>query len=421
MKRVPLRHVLAVFVGNGLEFYDFVTFSYFSVYIGRTFFPSGNHDLSLLAALATFGVGFLTRPVGAVVLGAMGDRVGRKPAMLATFALMGVAITGLALTPSYAQIGPAAPVLVILFRLLQGFALGGEVGPTTAFMTEAAPPERRGFYLSLQYTTQDCATLAAGIVGVVLAANLSDAQLTSWGWRAAMLLGAAIVPFGLWVRHHLPETLETPTPPGAAARLARPHMRLFVLGIVMLVAGTVGNYTLGYMTTYALDTLKLPAATAFGITIVNGAAYIVSQTFAGWWSDLWGRKVVMIVPSVLLLVAIFPCFWLIEHVRGVWVLYGAQAVMVLLAGAGATPVIVAIAELLPAPIRSGAMATVYALAISLFGGSTQFVIKALLAWTANPFAPAWYWSACAVAGLVAMVMMPESAPVKRKYKGQAVE
>lgn len=411
-KRVPLRHVLAVFVGNGLEFYDFLTFSYFSVYIGRTFFPSGDKNLSLLAALATFGVGFLTRPIGAVVLGSMGDRVGRKPAMLATFALMGIAIAGLALTPSYAGIGVAAPVMVICFRLLQGFALGGEVGPTTAFMAEAAPASRRGFYLSLQYTTQDCATLAAGLVGLVLASLLSDAQLGQWGWRVAMLLGVAIVPFGLWARRNLPETLEAPPPRGTARALVRPHLRLIVLALVALTAGTIGSYTIGYMTTYALDTLKLSAQAAFGVTIVNGLAFIVSQTLAGWWCDLYGRKPVMIVPGVLLLVSIFPCFWLIEHVRSVWVLYGAEAVMVLFAGASSVPAIVAIAEQLPAPIRSGAVAVVYALAISIFGGSTQFVIKALIAWTGDPLAPAWYWSGAMALGLAAMALMPESAPVK---------
>src|SRR6185437_11277195 len=141
----------------------------------------------------------------------MGDRVGRKPAMLASFVLMGVAIVGLALTPSYARIGPVAPVLVVLFRLLQGFALGGEVGPTTAYMAEAAPPHRRGLYLSMQYATQDCAVLAAGLVGVTLAALLSDAQLGLWGWRVALLIGASIVPFGLMLRRSLPETLHAAT------------------------------------------------------------------------------------------------------------------------------------------------------------------------------------------------------------------
>ncbi|TMQ47416.1 MAG: MFS transporter, partial [Candidatus Eisenbacteria bacterium] len=206
--RVPLRHVLAVFVGNGLEFYDFLTFSYFAVYISRTFYPSGNPSAALLATLATFGAGFLTRPVGAIIIGGMGDRVGRKPAMVFSFTLMGAAIVGLALTPSYSKIGAAAPVIVLMFRLLQGFALGGEVGPTTAFMAEAAPPHRRGLYLSMQYATQDFAVLTAGVIGTSLAALLSERQLQVWGWRAAMLVGASIVPFGIFLRRTLPETLE---------------------------------------------------------------------------------------------------------------------------------------------------------------------------------------------------------------------
>src|SRR5476649_2721100 len=135
----------AVVAGNALEFYDFMTFSFFAIQIGATFFPSHDPAGSLLASLATFGVGFLTRPLGGVVIGPLGDRIGRKPAMLFCFGLIGIAIVGLALTPSYARIGWAAPALVVLFRLLQGFALGGEVGPTTAFMAESAPPGKRGF------------------------------------------------------------------------------------------------------------------------------------------------------------------------------------------------------------------------------------------------------------------------------------
>lgn len=169
---IKKRHIAAVVTGNALEFYDFVTYSFFAVYIGRAFFPESLTRFSLLASLATFGVGFVMRPVGAYVIGRTGDRVGRKPAMLLSFSLMGFGIAGLALTPSYARIGVAAPMLVVLFRLMQGFALGGEVGPTTAFLIEAAPPERRGLYASLQYTTQDLAVLVAGLIGLGLANTL---------------------------------------------------------------------------------------------------------------------------------------------------------------------------------------------------------------------------------------------------------
>src|SRR5512146_483715 len=166
------RQALAVAAGNGLEFYDFVTYAFFATQIGHTFFPSKTPGLSLLSSLATFGVGFLTRPLGAVVIGRFGDRAGRKPAMMLSLCLIGVAVTGLSLTPSYASIGTLAPILVIVFRLLQGFALGGEVGPSTAFLLEAAPPSRRGLYVSLQATSADAAALIAGVVGMVLASTL---------------------------------------------------------------------------------------------------------------------------------------------------------------------------------------------------------------------------------------------------------
>jgi MFS family permease len=426
-RAIPLRHVIAVFAGNGLEFYDFVTFSYFSDYIGRVFFPSDDRMLSWLASLATFGVGFLMRPVGAFVIGRMGDRIGRRPAMLLSFTLMGLGITGMCLTPSYAAIGPAAPVLVVLFRLVQGFALGGEVGPTTAFMTEAAPPERRGFYLSLQYATQDCATLAAGLIGLGLSLILSEGQLQDWGWRAAMLLGASIVPFGLWLRSNLPETLHAAgdargvapavTAPQGWRERVRPYLLVAVLGILMLTAGTIGNYTIGYMTSYSRVVLHMSTAVSFGITIINGAFSALSEAVSGLWADRYGRKPVMLIPAVLLLFSIFPGFWLIEHFRSPWVLYGAETVMVLLAGVSSVGVIVGIAESLPASARSGAMAMIYALAISIFGGSTQFVITALIRWTGNPLAPAWYWSGALIVALAAMALFKESAPAKLAQNG----
>src|SRR5262245_24006614 len=312
-RRIPLRHVAAVFVGNGLEFYDFLTFSYFAVYISRTFFPSGNPSAALLATLATFGAGFLTRPVGAIVIGGMGDRIGRKPAMLLSFTLMGFAIIGLALTPSYATIGLFAPALVLFFRLVQGFALGGEVGPTTAYMAEAAPPNRRGLYLSMQYATQDAAVLVAGLVGTMLAANLTADQLQHWGWRAAMLLGASLVPFGLWVRRTLPETLGsardedraavavTAGPREPARARVRPFLPIIGFGLMMLTAGTIGSYTLSYMTTYALDTLHLPATISFTLIIINGGCSMVFEALSGWLSDRFGRKPVMIFPGILLI------------------------------------------------------------------------------------------------------------------------
>ena len=251
---------------------------------------------------------------------------------------------------------------------------------------------------------------------MILAKLLSDQQLQEWGWRVAMLLGAAIVPFGLYVRRNLPETLERPS--GADAeqprlrQQVRTHSVIIVLGLLMLAGTTIGSYSIGYMTTYALDTLHLSAAIAFGATIINGAFSVVSEVWSGLLADKYGRKPVMLIPGALLLLSIFPCFWIIDHFRNAWGLYGAETVMVFLAGVSTVPAIVTLTESLPPSIRSGVVATVYAFAISIFGGSTQFIIKWLITSTGSPIAPAYYWTAAMSLALVAMALAPETAPVK---------
>jgi MFS family permease len=296
---LPRRQVLAVIIGNGLEYYDFVTYAFFAAQIGRTFFPSNTPGTSLLASLATFGAGFLTRPLGALVIGRLGDRVGRKPAMLLSFLLIGVGVVGLPLIPSYASIGVLAPLLAIAFRLLQGFALGGEVGPSTAFLMEAAPPLRRGFYISLQATSADFAVCVAGLVGVGLASVLDARALDAWGWRVALLLGAAIIPVGFVLRRTLNETLRAPAQAHEEAA-AKGYARVVVLGLILLGAATTTNYLLEYMTTYASVALGMSTKIAFGATAVIGLSGVICDSLGGWLSDRFGRKPIMIVPWLFL-------------------------------------------------------------------------------------------------------------------------
>ncbi|NUQ18398.1 MAG: MFS transporter [Sphingomonas sp.] len=396
--------IASVAAGNALEFYDFVTYSFFAVQIGRSLFP-GDASQSLILSLATFGVGFVSRPLGGLIIGRMADRRGRKPAMILSFSLMGIGIAGLALTPSYAAIGAAASVTAVLFRLIQGFALGGEVGPNAAFLMEAAPPKRRGFYLSIHLATADTATLVAGIVGFSLSSLLSEAQLIAWGWRVAFLIGASIVPFGLALRRTLEETLpaEAKEPPGPGSR----HALLITAGAGMLIlgAGTISNYTLDYLTTYAQDTLKMAVRPAFGATIMLGLVSALSDLGTGWLVDRYGPKRVLVGPWIALILLAVPTFYVLAALRSPTALFGATALLTLLHIFGSSAAILLFILALPARVRAGSLSLVYALAIAIFGGSTQLMEKLLIHWTGSPVAPGWYMVAAVAAGLTGALLI----------------
>ncbi|MGH9574004.1 MAG: MFS transporter [Candidatus Acidiferrales bacterium] len=412
---VKPRHVAAVVAGNALEFYDFVTYAFFAIYIGRAFFPSSNPSASLLSSLAAFGAGFITRPIGSYVIGRMGDRRGRKPAMVLSFGMMGVAIIGIALVPSYAVIGIAAPTLAIFFRLLQGFALGGEVGPTTALLLEAAPINRRGFYTSFQSNSQSFATLAAGLVGFALSNILTDQQLQSFGWRIAFLLGALTVPFALIIRRSLPETLPPSESAKSAENTFRAHWLVAILGIVLLANATIGTYIRNYITTYAIATLHMASNIAFAATVVNGLAGILAGLWSGILSDRYGRKPVMLIPGVLLLVAIFPGFFVIAHHRSGFVLLSVTGILSALSSLSIIPMITWLTESFPPILRSQGVAVTYALSIATFGGTTQYAVAWLIDFTGSPLAPAWYWTIAAIFGVVAIIATRESAPQFRPF------
>jgi MFS family permease len=416
---LPARQVAAVVTGNAIEFYDFVTYAFFAAQIGRTFFPSDTPGTSLLASLATFGAGFLTRPLGAFVIGRYADRAGRKPAMLLSFWLMGVAVVGLPLVPAYATIGIAAPLLVIGFRLLQGFALGGEVGPNTAFLMEAAPSKRRGFYVSMQATSADLAVMVAGLVGVLLANLLTPAELDAWGWRLALLPGAVIVPFGLLLRRSLTETLHRAPPGGMGESTATPapFLRIGLVSVALIATATTANYLLSYMKTYAGFTLGMPESLAFGATVAVGAAGLVFDPVGGWLSDRFGRRRMILLPWLLLAALVFPGFWLIEHYRNGPVLWTVTAVLASIQTAAGSTALVAITEWLPRRARAGGFGLIYATSIAVFGGSTQFMTAWLTRLTGEPLVPAWYMLGFIAVGLVALSQLPETAPVRTARTG----
>ncbi|MBE7939900.1 MULTISPECIES: MFS transporter [Ramlibacter] len=408
--RVPARVVAATVAGNALEFYDFVTYAFFAVYIGRTFFPASTPMGSLLLSVAVFGVGFFARPVGGVLIGAFADRAGRRPALLLTIALITIGTLGLALTPSYESIGLAAPLIVVACRLVQGLALGGEVGPSTAFLIEAAPQGRRGFYASWQLASQGAASLVAGLVGLALTLSLTPAEMQAWGWRVPFAVGLLLVPVAMVLRNSMPETLHEAPRVAANSGIVGLKRRRGVIGLAVLlvIGGTVSTYLGTYMTTFAITALKLSPALAMGATVAVGLSTLVFSVLGGWMADRWGRRGTMLWPRVAAAVLTVPAFMLLVAQPGATTLIAVSAFLAALTAISGTASIVAIPELLPRGIRATGMSIAYAIGVSIFGGSTQFVVTWLMGATGNPASPAWYVAAASVVTAIAMLAVPET-------------
>jgi len=419
-QRLVARSIAAATIGNALEFYDFITYAFFAIQIGHAFFPSQSAYASLMLSLATFGAGFVTRPIGGIVIGAYSDRVGRRPAMMLSFTMMGCAIVAIALIPSYSRIGVAAPILAVMARMVQGFSLGGEVGPTTAYLLESAPLKSRGLAVSWQGASQGIAATTAGLVGFLLAAKLTPAALDSYGWRIAFLLGSITLPFGLWIRSSLPETLHEPEQHTVSISRAktglgavRENARIIILGLIVLASGTIATYVFDYLTTYAQSTLHMQPRVAFGATVLLNFTGVVAVLCGGWLSDRIGRRPVMIVPNLAFLTLIYPTFYWIVNARSALALLVGSALLAAVSTIGTGAFYAALSESLPKRIRGGAFAIIYASSIAAFGGTTQLVVTWLIHVTGNPLAPAWYLLAATTAGTIAMMLIVESAPARR--------
>jgi MHS family proline/betaine transporter-like MFS transporter len=408
------RQILAAVIGNALEWYDFVVYGFLTVIISRLFFPSDSEYASLLMAMATFGVGFFMRPVGGILIGMYADRKGRKAALQLIILLMTISIAMIAFAPTYAAIGAAAPMLIVLARLLQGMATGGEFASATSFLVESAPAGRRGFYGSLQMVGQSVAALAGATAGMLITQGLTPEQVDQWGWRLPFLFGLLIGPVGLWIRRHLDETeafieasKSTDAPVGLMA-LWRSYRRSIAVSFGLVVSGTIMYYVvLIYMPTYAKTQLNIPLGDAFMAQVAGLLCLTVGTPFFGILSDRIGRRPVLMLACGLYFVLPYPLFSWLQADPGLFRLAIMQIVLCSAVAVGFGAISTALAEQFPVRMRSTGLALAYNFAVMLFGGFAQLIVTWLITVTGTPLAPAYYVMFGAVVGLSAAYFLTE--------------
>jgi MHS family proline/betaine transporter-like MFS transporter len=387
------RTVAAATIGAVLEWYDLLLYAMFAVVLAKQFFPTADASVSLLLSLGTFALAWLVRPVGAVVIGAYADRAGRKPALVLSAGLMmaGTLLTGV--LPNYETIGLAAPLLMMLARLLQGFSAGGEFGSATAMLAEQ-DPARRGFYASLQWAASGFAVFLAAALAFTVNSLLSPDQVASWGWRLPYLLGLLIGPAAWYIRSRGEETPEfaalTPAANPVTEVAARDKLRI-LLGAGVTAAGAAGSYTINYMPTFAVAQLHMGPSTALIGTMVAGAVNTVMSPVFGHLSDIYGRFRVMALFGVIGLCLIYPLFLWVLAVPTLTTLILIQVVVALVFYCGYYATVPSfLAELFPTRRRTTGVSIAYVLAQLAFGGVTPVVVKALSDATGNPAVPGLY-------------------------------
>ena len=376
------RAILGGSAGNLVEWYDWFAYASFSLYFAKVFFPKGDQTAQLLQTAAVFAVGFFARPVGAWAFGLYADRRGRKAALTTSVALMCFGSLMVAVVPGYAMIGAAAPVILTLARLLQGFSIGGEYGASATYLSEMAGVERRGFWSSFQFVTLIGGQLVALGVLILLQHTLSAASLSAWGWRIPFVIGAALAVVVWFIQTRLAETASFETAHGdggsSLGRLLKEHPA--EVGIIFMLsgAGALGFYCFTtYMQKFLTNTGHFSKTDASSISAASLIAYLLMMPLFGWLGDKVGRRNLLIFAFGAGAVVVWPILIGISQTTSAWIALGLIcAFLVTLSGYSAVNAVVK-AELFPARIRSLGVALPYAVANAIFGGTAEYIALAL--------------------------------------------
>jgi metabolite-proton symporter len=408
-RSAKIKQVIRVAAGNFLEMYDFMVFGYYAAAIGRTFFPKGSEFASLMLSLATFGAGFLMRPLGALILGTYIDKRGRRAGLILTLALMSVGTISIACVPGYAAIGIAAPLLVLAGRLVQGFSAGVELGGVSVYLSEIATPGHKGFYVAWQSASQQLAVIFAALLGVLLSSSLNKKQMDDFGWRIPLLVGCAIIPFVFLIRRSLTETEEFqarkhhPSSKEILRSLAA-NWSLVLKGTMLVTMTTVSFYMItAYTPTFGKTALHLADKGNLIVTLCVGVSNFIWLPLMGALSDKIGRRPLLLTFTVLALLTAYPALlWLVDNPSFTRLLT-VELWLSFIYGSYNGAMVAYLTEIMPPDVRASGFSLAYSLATALFGGFTPAIATYLIEVTHNKAMPGVWLSAAAMAGLIATV------------------
>lgn len=405
------RTIFNVTSGNFLEMYDFMVFGYYATAIAKTFFPGDDPFSSLMLTLMTFGAGFLMRPLGAIILGAYIDHHGRRKGLLLTLGLMALGTLTIALVPGYATLGAAAPVLILLGRLLQGFSAGVELGGVSVYLAEVAPKGRKGFFVSWQSGSQQIAVIFAALLGLGLNHLLSHDDVTEWGWRIPFVVGCLIVPFLFYIRRMLEETeafSQRKHHPAMTEimRSVASNWALVLAGMLMVVTTTVMFYMITAFTpTFGKTVLMMSDTQAFMVTLFVGISNLFWLPVMGALSDRIGRRPLLLAFTVLMIATAWPVLhWMVGSPSFAHLLEAELWLSFLYASYNGA-MVVYLAEIMPAEVRAAGFSMAYSLATALFGGFTPAVSSYLIHATGDKAMPGVWLTFAAVCGLLGTLLI----------------
>jgi len=412
--------VLRVTSGNFLEMFDFFLFGFYASSIAKPFFPSSNEYASLMLTFGTFGAGFLMRPLGAIILGAYIDRVGRRQGLILTLGLMALGTVLIAFVPGYAAIGLLAPFLVLLGRLFQGFSAGVELGGVSVYLSEMATPGHKGFYVAWQSASQQSAIVVAAAIGYGLNVYMAKATVAAWGWRVPFFIGCMIVPLIFFIRRSLQET------EAFLARKHRPDVReifnsmitnwgIVIAGMMLVVMTTVSFYLITvYTPTFGMKVLKLSAADSLMVTFCVGLSNFFWLPVMGALSDRIGRRPILVFFTLLTIVTAYPALaWLVAAPTFPKMLL-VELWLSFLYGSYNGAMVVALTEVMPVAVRTAGFSLAYSLATALFGGFTPAVSTWLIESTGNSGAPAFWLIFAAICGLLGTLVLYRRSATQRR-------